>query len=87
MFGDRKSNWHPPGGASRPTIQFVRDALKDSRGGSADDLACAYNDNRPDLVLFDMGMPEKSPFDALAELGEMCGQTRAIMSAGMSGVM
>lgn len=49
---------------------------------SADELLDACRDGCPDIVLLDVDMPGKSPFDALTELVGTCLDTRAVMFSG-----
>jgi two-component system response regulator DesR len=49
---------------------------------SADDLVEFCADAQPDLVLIDVDMPGKSPFEALTELAARCPGTRGVMFTG-----
>ncbi|HYF15163.1 MAG TPA: response regulator transcription factor [Phycisphaerales bacterium] len=49
---------------------------------SADDLIAHAERVCPMIVLLDIDMPGKSPFDALAELAERCPASRAVMFTG-----
>ncbi len=48
----------------------------------ADGLVAECSRVCPDLVLLDVDMPGKSPFEALEELVELCPGTRAVMFSG-----
>ena len=48
----------------------------------ADDLVAVCLRERPMLVLLDVDMPGRDPFEALAELVEKCPETRVVMFSG-----
>lgn len=49
---------------------------------TAEHLLETARENCPDIVLLDIYMPGKDPFEALRELSEACPNTRAIMFSG-----
>jgi DNA-binding NarL/FixJ family response regulator len=56
--------------------------------GNADDLlsemaAIADQDECPDIVLLDIDMPGRDPFEAIVELRQMCPDTKVLMYSGL----
>lgn len=49
---------------------------------SADGLAQYAQRTKPDVVLVDVDMPGKDPFDAISDLAEVCPDARAVMFSG-----
>lgn len=49
---------------------------------SADTLVSTVMKVRPHVIILDIDMPGKSPFEALAELVQHCPHTRAVMFSG-----
>lgn len=49
---------------------------------SADELVQRAERDRPGIVLLDIDMPGRNPFDALTELAERCPQTRPVLFTG-----
>lgn len=50
--------------------------------GAADELVATVQRECPDVVILDVDMPGRSPFDALEELCQLCPATRTVMFSG-----
>ncbi|HYE60730.1 MAG TPA: response regulator transcription factor [Phycisphaerales bacterium] len=73
--------------------EIVADALRSRLGlepgiewagwlASADDLVAAVEGERPDIILLDIDMPGRDPFEALQEALARSPHTRAVMFTG-----